>query len=203
MNRCIKSHPLIRSLLLPSSPFLAALFLPFHLSNRDGIEVKHDNETFFSCWPNRSSLLNSGWDIEQRGEVGKLVAQWWNRLASLSSHHGSNALKSFTCPSLPLILLCLCFWQTLFPCTTLPLPINGLFGFLMSLYLVLLDRRNVSEAFCLEQHFSCHLGHFSHLPHAAFSQVSHLYLAPLQGIHYNTLDALVEWTRAKNTLLSK
>lgn len=31
----------------------------------------------------------------------------------------------------------------------------------MSLYLALLDRRNVSKAFYPEQHFSCHLGHFS------------------------------------------
>lgn len=37
-------------------------------------------------------------------------------------------------------------------------PLDGLFRFLMSLYLALLERRDVS--FYPEQHFSCHLGHF-------------------------------------------
>lgn len=60
---------------------------------------------------------------------------------------------------LSLILLSLCFWQTLFSST--PSPLDGLFRFLMSLYLALLDKRNVSEAFYPGQNFSCHLGHFS------------------------------------------
>lgn len=36
---------------------------PPHFSIREGMEVKHDNEAFFYFrWPNRSRLLNTGWE---------------------------------------------------------------------------------------------------------------------------------------------
>lgn len=76
-------------------------------------------------------------------------------------------LKSLTCPSSPIISLSV-FLTNSFPIYSLPL--DGLFRFLMSLYLALLERRDVS--FYPEQHFSCHLRHFSPIYHIRVSVLS-------------------------------
>lgn len=147
---------------------------------------------FYFCWPNRSRLLNTGWAgrIKQRSRQagGCYETKVWHTLRSCVvrnwnapllilctslhfslyltphsvSHHISPLLNLFYLSIAPSNLPLSVFLTNSFPIYTLPL--DGLFRFLMSLYLALLDRRNVS--FYPEQHFSCHLGHFS--PSATF-----------------------------------
>lgn len=121
-------------------------------------------------------------------------------LVSLSHHH----LNLFYLSISPVNLTLPVFLTNSLPSC----PPDGLFRFLMSLYLALLDRRNVSEVFYPEQLFSCDLGHFFYLCHMTpilkcLILTSHqsLFLSPFQEIHYDILDALVERMRSNYTCI--
>lgn len=105
---------------------------------------------------------------------------------------------SFTCPSLPLISLWLDVSDKL-PSRLHPPP-RWVFRFLMSLYLALLERRDVS--FHPETHFSCHLGQTPYLPHQVNASPLPCNGPPtcifiFQEILYDILGTLVEEMGAK------
>lgn len=71
-------------------------------------------------------------------------------------------------------------------CDLQPPPSSSSFGtslgFLMSLDLALVDKRNVSKAFYLEQHFCCLLGYFYAICHMHFSLICHISLPRIAAL---------------------